>query len=428
MNSRSGSLIMIIATVVATILVVSGVTIVPSLQASRPLSSIKIGAIYPLKAGGPPARDEYHGLRVALTMVNRRGGVLGHSIRLRLENVAGGDQSPRAVARLHHWHAIGIVGSESSLVGIPASEAAQASHVFYLEAGAVATMLTAKGLPDVFRTVTTAQTLGRGAARFAARTIAPRLHIAVHRLRLAVVYIRDAYGRSVGAAQIAETRRLGMHLVKVFPYNFPGVNFRRLVENLKRARPNVVLVAAYRPDAIEFRRETIRERLHVGAMIGTSSSFCMMGFARALGRGAVGLFASDKPDVQINPRALSPAARRLRSRANSLYRRRYRGSMSGPAVAGFVAGWVLFHEILPRAQSFSTGGLRRAALSLNLPYGSQINGGGVYFARASAHDGGQNLRATSVIWQWQHPDQAVIVAPAPYATGNVRFIPLSVRR
>lgn len=384
---------------------------------------IQIGAIYPLRSG-PPAVQEYEGFRTAVQMVNAHGGVRGHRVTILIKKVLNGDQAPDAVSELVNHRVPVIVGSESSLVGLPASEAAQAAHTIYLEGGAVATMLTMKGQPDVFRTVTTGQTLGRSAANFAASVIAPRLHLSAHRLRVAVVGIQDVYGNSVAAAQIAETHKLGMKLVGVFRYQMPGANFVPLVAALKRSRPNIVLVAAYIPDALAFRRETLRQHLRVAAMIGTSSSFCMPAFGKTLGWKAVGLFAADKPDFSINPAALDPAARRLRSQVEALYARNYRMSMTGPAIAGFVGGWVLLHDVLPHARTLTTGAIRRAFLSVNLPYRSEINGAGVFFARPSASDAGQNLRATSVIWQWQRPGKATIVCPSQFARGSVRFVPL----
>jgi hypothetical protein len=151
----------------------------------------------------------------------------------------------------------------------------------------------------------------------------------------------------------------------------------------------------------------------------------MMPFAHALGRGAIGLFASDKPDTSINEKALLPAARSLRHRVAAKFRKEgFGASMSGPALAGFVGGWVLFHTVLPRVASITTPSIRKAALAVNLPYGSEINGAGVRFAGPNAPDAGQNLRATSVIWQWQHVDKAVILWPHAYATGRPHFIPL----
>jgi len=395
----------------------------PAASTARAAGPIVIGALYPLRLGSPPL-EEYHGLQTAVAMIDAAGGVHGRSVRLSLDSVARQEDIPGAVQRLVGEHVTAIVGASESAFALPASEIVQQAGTIYWESGAVATMLTTPGHRDVFRTVTTSQTLGRAAADYAARTIAPRLHLAVRQMRVAVVSVRDVYGSSVAAAQVAETREMGMRLVSRQRYYARTRNFAPMVHALKAAHPNVVLVAAYLPDAIAFRRETLRQHFHVGAMIGTSSSFCMPAFGMTLGRDAVGLFASDKPDININPRALTPAANRLRLRANAFYRARYGTDMTSPAVAGFVAGWVLLHDVLPRASSLTPDAIRQAALAVNLPYGSEINGAGVRFAGPGEPDQGQNLRATSVIWQWQQPGKASVVFPGSYATSSPRFIPL----
>jgi branched-chain amino acid transport system substrate-binding protein len=410
------------AAMMAAVLILLG-NWVPATSRAQAAGPIVIGALYPLQLGSPPL-EEYHGLQTAAAMVNAAGGIQGRQVRLSLDSVQRQVDIPSAVHHLVAQHVTAIVGASESGYALPASEIVQQAGTIYWESGAVATMLTTPGHPDVFRTVTTSQTLGRAAADYAARTIAPRLHLAPRQVRVAVVSVRDVYGSSVAAAQVAETRETGMRLVSWQQYYERNRNFVSIVRALKAAHPNVVLVAAYLPDAIAFRRETLRQHLKVGAMIGTSSSFCMPEFGATLGRDAVGLFASDKPDINISPRALTPAANRLRLQANARYRARYGADMTSPAVAGFVAGWVLFHDVLPHASSLTPAGIRQAALALNVPYGSEINGGGVRFAGPGEPDEGQNLRATSVIWQWQHPGKAAVVYPPSYATSTVRFVPL----
>jgi branched-chain amino acid transport system substrate-binding protein len=423
-NRRHGipMLTLLPAMIIVTSLVLTGCS--SGSAASVGTLPITIGAVYPISTGGSPAQNEYHGFLTAVKMVNASGGVHGRPVHIDLKNVTVNTAAGAVFTLAHHDHVTAIVGSESSFIGLQAAPASQAAHTIYLENGAVATMITERGQPDVFRTVTTGQTLGRNAAKFAAQVIAPRLHILPRNLRVAVVYNDDVYGSSVAKAQIFETHALGMHLVGTFSYFYPGVNFHDLVSRLKRVKPNVVLVAAYVPDAIAFRKETIRQHLRVGAMIGTSSSFCMLTFAKPLKWDAVGLFAADKPDWTVNSRALLPAARRLRTEANTLYLKAYKADMNGPAIAGFVGGWVLLHDVLPRARSLTRAAIRTAFLSLNLPYGSEINGAGVYFARPAAPDAGQNVRAVGVIWQWQTVDHAKIVAPPLFATGDVKYVPL----
>ncbi|HZT97175.1 MAG TPA: ABC transporter substrate-binding protein, partial [Chloroflexota bacterium] len=251
---KSGILVSALAVVLLAV-AVQGRGLVSSRSSATPLD---IGAIYPISTGGAPAKQEYQGLETAVRLVDSTGGVHGRRVRLILRNVRSGVDAPQAVTALRRRGVRIVAGSEQSMVGIPASEAAQAAGLIYWEDGAVATMLTARGESDVFRTVTTGQSLGRAGADFAASVIAPRLRIPVRRLRVADVHVIDAYGSSVGAAQIAGAKAHGMQVVKVLAYHPGQVNWVRLVSRLKAARPNVVLVSSYLGDAVKFRRETIR--------------------------------------------------------------------------------------------------------------------------------------------------------------------------
>ncbi len=387
--------------------------------------SITIGALYPLSGGqSRGGHQEYDGLRTAAALVNASGGIRGRHIVFRTENAPSADAAPSAVDSLKRQGVRVVVGSYGSTISLPASDEAQRDNLIYWESGAVATMITERGYPNVFRTVTTGQSLGRAAARYAAGPVASRLHMKAPQLRAAVIYADDVYASSVGRAMTAETKRLHFHVTGITTYNPYHVNFRPIVQRMKAQHPDIILVAGYVQDAIAFRREVLRQHLHPAAMIGTSSAFCMHAFGDTLGRQALGLFASDKPDASFNAAALSPAARVLRARAQRSYRHAYGTDMTAAAVAGFVAGWVLFHDVLPHASSLAPAVIRSAALRLNLPYGSQINGAGVRFAGPGAPDEGQNLRAISVVWQWQRPGHEVIVYPRSFATATPRWIPL----
>jgi branched-chain amino acid transport system substrate-binding protein len=350
--------------------------------------------------------------------------VNGRHIAFITANAPSADAAPNAVDELKAHGVRIIVGSYGSTISLPATAQAQHDGLIYWESGAVATMITEQGYPNVFRTVTTGNSLGRAAARYVATMVGPRLRLEPSQMRTAVVYARDVYASSVGQAMTDETRALHLRLMGVLTYDPYHTDFPRLVARLKTMKPDAVLVAGYVPDAIAFRRETLRQHVNPAVMIGTSSAFCMPAFGVPLGQQAVGLFASDKPDTSFNPAALRPAARRLLAQAKAEYTHTYHSAMTASAVAGFVAGWVLFHDVLPHATSLDPAAIRKAALNVNLPYGSEINGAGVKFAGPGAPDEGQNLRAISVIWQWQRPGHAAIVYPAAYANAQPIRIPL----
>jgi branched-chain amino acid transport system substrate-binding protein len=91
--------------------------------------------------------------------------------------------------------------------------------------------------------------------------------------------------------------------------------------------------------------------------------------------------------------------------------------MSIPAVAGFVGGWTLFHDVLAKVSAPATpDSIRAAAVAVDVPVGDSINGGGVRFGGPGALDEGQNTRAAAVVGQWQAVGVMRIVYPSAYAT------------
>jgi len=62
-------------------------------------------------------------------------------------------------------------------------------------------------------------------------------------------------------------------------------------------------------------------------------------------------------------------------------------------------------------------------MAQDLPSGSLPNGSGLKFSTGHANLG-QNLRSSSVVWQWQGVRKSVTVWPALFATGQIEMVPL----
>ena len=137
---------------------------------------IRVGALYPLSGSqGEGGKEEYHGVRVAASLVNTVGGVHGRRIDFPPLDAPSADAAPTAIDQLKRQGVPIVVGSYGSTISLPASAEAQRQGVVFWESGAVATMVTERGYPNVFRTVTTGESLGRAATRYAASVIAPAL-------------------------------------------------------------------------------------------------------------------------------------------------------------------------------------------------------------------------------------------------------------
>jgi branched-chain amino acid transport system substrate-binding protein len=394
---------------------------------TRTVEPIRVGTVYPLTGyQGQGGEDEFHGVQLAADLVNEDGGVNGHPIEIVSMDAESADAAPQAVASLHDQGIDLVLGSYGSTISSPAAEAAARRGMLFWETGAVGDMTGAGAGDLVFRVAPTGVVLGRAAIDFIADELAPLVHRDPASLRFAVANVDDSYGVSVARGAVDELSARGLTLAGRFPYDPRQADITRVVRKIARSRPDVLFVAAYLDDGIALRRETITQGLHLVASIGTSSSYCMPEFGAALGRDAVGLFASDKPyEDALNTDGLTPEARDLLARAGGAYRDRYGSQMSAAALAGFSGAWALFRGAMPMAASVTPSGVAAAARSMRIPQGGLPNGSGIAFGAPGTPDAGANLRAASVIWEWVGVGREVVVWPPRFAESEIRPIELT---
>jgi len=375
-----------------------------------------VGAVYPLN--GPQAeggKQELGGVRAALA-------VAGLSRRVQLDVVSA--ETPAAaraaVDRLiDRDHVSVIVGTYGSTLSEAAAARADARHVVYWETGAVADLVT-QHRQYVFRTVATGMTLGTTAVDFTDRVLLPAAALAPQASRAVIVNVDDVYGRSVADAEQSLAAQLGIPVVDRIEYDPNLLDPARIAAAVAAAQADYLWDVSYVDDGIAIWKAILERGVHLRAAVGTSSAFCMPEFGQRLGRQALGVYAADKPDDQVSPAALTPAARGLLEKARAAYAAEGLGRrMPIPGVAGFVGGWTLFHEVLPKVKgAVIPDAVRQAAYQVDDPMYTSINGGGVKFAGPDQPDAGQNLRAPSVVGQWQAVGQMKTVYPASFADGR----------
>jgi branched-chain amino acid transport system substrate-binding protein len=206
---------------------------------------------------------------------------------------------------------------------------------------------------------------------------------------------------------------MGIQVVDVIEYNPLAFDADVIAARLAADHADFLWDVSYLDDGIAIWQALLRNQVSFKGAIGTSSAFCMAEFSRRVGSGSVGVYAADKPDAEISPAALSPAGRALLAKASAAF-----GTpMDIPAVAGFVGGWTLFHDVLPKVSgSLTSESIRGAALTVDVPTGDSINGGGVRFGAEGSLDAGQNTRAAAVVGQWKAVGVMKVIYPAAYAT------------
>ena len=390
--------------------------------------AVRVGAVYPLSGSqGSGGRDEHRGVLLAAQLVNADGGVDGHAIEVVSTDVPAAEAAAGAVEDLHADGVDVVLGSYGSTISSPASATAAGNGMLFWETGAVG-MLTARSRPGerTFRMPPTGAVLGRNAISFVNGPLAEAFGRDPRELRYAVSFVDDVYGRAVAAGALQAAADLDLDVVGRFGYDFQTADYDALARKIDRSRADVLFVSAYLVDAIELRRALVRNDVDLLASIGTSSSYCMPEFGAALGDGAVGLFASDKPSGDaIDPSTLRPEAAELLERARAAYDERWGGEMSPAALAGFSAAWALFADVMPAAAELTPDAIVEAALAADLPAGSLPNGSGLRFGEPGTATAGDNVAAAAVIWEWLVPGEHMVVWPPELATHRVRPVDIA---
>ena len=394
--------------------------------------TIEVGAIYPLSGSqGQGGIDEHRGALLAAQLVNADGGVDGRSIEIVSTDVSAAEAAPGAIEDLHAGGVDVVLGSYGSTISAPASETAAANDMLFWETGAVGT-LTERSEQGVrtFRMPPTGAVLGRNAISFVNGPLAEAFGRDPDELRYAVSFVDDVYGRSVASGALQAAADLDLEVVGKFGYDFRTVDYDVLARRIDRSGADVLFVSAYLVDAVELRRALVRNDVDLLASIGTSSSYCMPEFGAALGNGAVGLFASDKPSGDaIDPSTLRPEGAVLLERARTAYDDRWGEEMSPAALSGFSAAWALFAEVMPGTADGSgtpsPEAIAEAALATDLPMGSLPNGSGLRFGEPGTATAGDNVAAAAVIWEWMVPGEHMVVWPPELATHEVRAMDIA---
>jgi branched-chain amino acid transport system substrate-binding protein len=385
---------------------------------ATPSNELVLGAIYPLS--GPQAaggKEELAGVKAALAVAESLGA-LKVPVRLDVVDATTPEAAAAAVDHLvRDDHVPAILGTYGSTLSAAASARAEELKTVYWETGAVADPITAQRR-YVFRTVATGSALGRMAVNFTHEVLLPTYKLQAP--RVVVIRVNDVYGRSVGGGEQTLAASLGLSVVDVIEYDPHAYDAAVIAARVAADRPDFLWDVSYLDDGVAIWQALIREHVALKAAVGTSSAFCMPDFSKRLGADAVGVYAADKPDADISDAALSAGGLALLQQARSAYARANGGAaMSIPAVAGFVGGWALFHDVLRvMTGTPSSDSIRAAALAVDVPLGDTINGGGVRFGGAGTLDEGQNTRAAAVVGQWQAVGVMKVVYPPTYATGS----------
>jgi branched-chain amino acid transport system substrate-binding protein len=379
-------------------------------------ADMKIGALFPLS--GPMAQlgeDTFRGAEVARKMINEQGGVLGNQVVWAKADAPDATAATSEAERLINVEKVKIIyGSYSSALSYAASEVAERNKVIYWEQGATADSITQRGFKYLFRVLQLGSNLGDVAADYMAQVVAPTLKIDPKQMKVGLIYEDTLYGTTTGGAAVQRCKELGMNVVLAETYSQKAVDLSSIVLKLKSLRPDVMIVTQYISDGILFWRQAKELGFNVKAFSGTGAAHGLPDFPKAVGDDANYVLDSD-PAVGLNTANLTPRAQQELKTFRERFSKEYPGRVPAVhATLGYLGAMVLFKHVIPAAGGLDPDKIRDVAMKLDIADGDTVMGWGVKFAPPGHKNAGTNLRAYSVMMQWQE-QQLYVVHPEKWA-------------
>lgn len=396
----------------------------PAAPAKELVGEIKIGLLLPLTGRiAAEGNRQLAGFEIVRDMINDWGGIAGKKLTFVVADGPDPTAAASEAGRLITAEKVKLItGTYSSSLCVPASEVTVRAKVTYWEVSCVDPRFNERGLPYVWRTEIDALGFGWYSTEFIAKTLAPKLGIPVKDLRISFIAEDSAYG--MGTTEYATKKRapeLGFQVLSVDYYNAAKMtDFTPLILKLKTLNPDILHFTPYTQDAILFWKQAREQDLYFKALVHTGAvGFGSPDFGEAFKKDADGPFALLEP-VGLKLEALTPEGAKWEAEFHKRYQAKY--GMRGPGAAQLsAAGLQILKYVLDK-----TGGdldpdkITKAAMELDLPIGTTINGWGVKFQQ-----NGQNRNEIVQHYMNQWQDGKLVTAwPDKFAIAPMKMIPL----
>lgn len=390
---------------------VSGLLVFAS-AAGADREPIRVGVIYdytgPFADAGSKASAM--GARIAIDLVNERGGVEGHRIEAVYADARSNAEAAvsEAVRLLDEERAALVMGVYASEQCVPMAEALNARKRFMWANGCISSaVFRGRGLEYVFRPQAHSDQVGAASCSFLNEAAKEKLDTEPGDLRVAIIHVEGAYGAGVAAGNEAGCRGYGMEVALKEGYPANASDLSGLVSKLRQARPDVILHTGIGPDIELFLREAKEQGLRWQALIGHGAGYGQIEQLRdRFGEDSDFLFNVDPVAAQLlDPSALAPGLGALAAEMVARYRAETGEEEASAFVSmGFGPTWTFLTDVLPRAIREHGGwgpeALRRAALATDVPEGGTLQGYGVRFFPPGHEMAGQNERSWPVVMQY----------------------------
>src|ERR1041384_4858126 len=373
---------------------------------------IKIGAIYDLTGpfAGGGSKPAQIGNKIAVDMINEKGGVEGHKIVAIFADAQSKiDVAINEAERLLNEQKVDVLmGVYSSAQCVPMSAKVDAAKKFlWMNVCISSAVFKNKNLQYVFRPTIHSDQYGDASCSFVAENAKSKLGKEPKDVKVAIIHEDGPYG--VGVAQSSEERckQLGIQIVHKEAYSATTSDLSAMVSKLRRAQPDVILHTGYNPDITLFLRQAKEAGLKFSALIGHGAGYSQIDKLYETFKDDVNylLDVDPGPGELLESKTLKPGLGDLTAEMVKRYKSETGATEVPPHTSmGFNNTWIFLNDVLPRATKkyggYDPDALRKAALETDIPEGGTIQGYGVKFFPPGHLLSGQNERSSPVVMQY----------------------------
>jgi len=351
---------------------------------------VKIGSIIPLS--GPSASvglQAKQAREMAVEEINAAGGVksLGGA---KLEMVYADSESKpeKGVAeaeRLINSEKVNVLtGCWNSGVTYPVTAVAERYGMPFVVPVAVADKITEQGFKTVFRIAAKDSWWTRDQFAFL-KDMEAEFKSPIK--KVAFVYENGDWGTGFAAQWKELAKKAGYEVVLDEPYPSTATDLSPVVQKIKRARPDVLMLVSNAADAILLTNTIAEYKIKLKAIIASGGGHADPSFLKATAKNSAQIFDIVEWETDVN----KPGAKE----ANEKYKAKYGQNFTGEAVDAYLATYVI-KDALERAASLDKAKIIEALRTTNLSDGPGMIVG---YDKVAFDKTGQNAHAALVVVQ-----------------------------
>ncbi len=310
--------------------------------------TFKVGIPLPLTGAEAKFGEmEKQAYEMAVSEINAKGGVKGHTLVLDIQDSGGKPETASAIVEKFitiDKYPI-VVGEYSSQCSYAVAGVSEKYHIPYLVVTGAADKITQEGWKYVFRLNPPSSLYNLGIFSFFEQVARPKT--------IAILYENTDFGTSTSKAMKDYCDEKGIKVLLFEGYQAGAIDFKPVLQKVKSERPDIIYMVSYLMDASLLMRQSKELDINPQAFIGGAAGFTLPEFLQNAGAASEDVMSG----TLWTPQVKYPGAQTFFDD----FRKKYGKEPDYHGAEAYAAAYVLA-DALKRASAWTPEGLR-AALS-----------------------------------------------------------------